>query len=511
MNLSLPLRPFAAFTKSPILRVSAVILSCVFSAGLAGAASSESEVDWQRFRGPNGLGTASSGDLPTEFGPETNVAWKTRVPRGYSSPIVSGDRIYLTGYEDDRLLVFALDLETGHEVWRRTAPRTRTATLDPRNDPASPSVVTDGEVVIAFFGDFGVIAYSPEGQQLWEQPLGPFTNLYGVGASPILLGDRVILAVDQQQGSFLLSLDKQNGELQWSTERPEAKTGHSTPVIWQPEGGEPQIVLPGSFYLTAFDPNTGEKLWWVDGLSFEMKSVPVIEDGVLFINGYGSQFNEPGQVIELPEWQQAKQEFDANADGVLDKAECLKHEVAKQWFGFNDLDQSGGLDEAEWLYFKGALASRNNIMAVRLPGGSARGDLTASHRIWQYFEKVPQLPSPLVYQDVLYMVDDRGITTTLKPATGEVIAQGRLEGAVDSFYASPVGADDKVFLASRSGTVVVLPPGGQLKPLAVNDLDEQIQATPAIAQDQLIIRTRDHLYAFSSTASDAEDGKQPKP
>ena len=144
------------------------------------------------------------------------------------------------------------------------------------------------------------------------------------------------------------------------------------------------------------------------------------------------------------------------------------------------------------------MASDNGMLAIRLGG---RGDMTATNVRWKYHKAVPQLPSPLVYRDVLYMVNDGGIVTALKPESGAELGQGRLKGAIDRYYASPVAADNKVFMLSETGKVVVLPPGGNLDPIAVNDLGDDIYATPAISGGRMYVRTRAWLYCFGMSAS----------
>ena len=141
------------------------------------------------------------------------------------------------------------------------------------------------------------------------------------------------------------------------------------------------------------------------------------------------------------------------------------------------------------------MASDNGMLAIRLGG---RGDMTATNVRWRYHKAVPQLPSPLVYRDVLYMVNDGGIVTALKPESGAEVGQGRLKGAIDRYYASPVAADNKVFMLSETGKVVVLPPGGSLDPVAVNDLGDDIYATPAISGGRMYVRTRGWLYCFGT-------------
>ena len=399
-----------------------------------------------------------------------------------------------------------LDRETGSELWRREAPRTRIEPLDNRNGPASPSPVTDGKRVWVFFGDSGLLCYTKGGEELWRHPLGPFDNLYGMGASPILAAGNVVLVVDQQQGSYLLAVDAGSGEPAWRTERPAARSGHSTPVLHRPEGGELQIVVPGSFFLTSFSAGTGERLWWVSGLSFEMKSTPAIGDGVLFINGYAMPMNEEGRHVRLEPFREVVATHDGDADGKISEEEAPEGLVSNV-FSFFDLAGDGLLDAGDWAYFQSALDTRNGILAVELPDAGLRGDLTASHVRWTYHRKIPQLPSPIVDDGVLLMVDDSGITTTLRSATGELIEQSRLEGAVDSFYASPIVADHKFYLLSRSGKLVVLPSDGSLEPLAVSDLDDLATATPAIDQATMYLRSRSALWALRRSADDSPAGR----
>ncbi len=491
-----------ATLSSPFLAPQRAVVALLLASAVGSAGHATS--DWAMFRGPNGQGIAEVGALPTEIGPEKALIWRLEIPPGSSSPVLFGDRIYLTGYDGDDLLVLAIDV-SGQEAWRKTVPRTRHEKLDNRNDPASPSVAVDERGVVAFFGDFGLIAYDHQGQEQWRKALGPFNNLYGVGASPVIHGDMVVLSVDQQQGSFLKAFSRSSGETVWETRRPEAKTGHSTPILYEPEGGKPQLILPGSFFLTGYDLATGRKLWWVHGLSFEMKSVPVIGAGHIFINGYGSQFNDPDKSVATMEWAEAIRKSDENADGQISEDELAHDQFAHGWFGFNDLNQDGRLSEVEWQYFRDALATRNNMMAVRLPLADERGDLTGTHISWQYFRNVPQLPSPVLYRGVLWMISDRGIATTFEPRTGMIINQGRIAGGAESYYASPIAADGKIWLAARSGLVSVMPADGHLEPLHQVELDETITATPALAPGRLYVRTNKALWAFASAPAEGSN------
>jgi outer membrane protein assembly factor BamB len=458
-----------------------------------GALAAPPADEWSRFRGPNGSGVADGRKLPAEFSPTNNVVWKTELPQGYSSPIVFGTRIYLTGVRDGRLLSLAIDRATGKLVWEREAPRARHEKLDQRNHPAAPSAAVDGERVYFFFPDYGLLAYDLDGRELWRKPLGPFNNIYGMGASPIVVGDIVVLTCDQSTGSFIAAFDARTGQERWRTPRVEARSGHSTPVVYTPPGGRPQIIVPGSFLLSAYDTRDGARLWWVGGLSFELKSTPVVSGDTLYINGFGSPENQPGAKIAVAPADAVFAERDADRNGKL-SAEELPTAHARSSLPFFDLNGDTFVDRDEWNYYKAAMESENGMLAITLGG---KGDMTATAVRWRYQRGIPQLPSPLLYGGVLYMVNDAGgLVTTLNPETGALIQQGRLKVPSDRYYASPVAGDGKVYISSESGKVIVLPPGGGLETLAVNDLQDNIYATPALVDGRIYVRTLNTLYCF---------------
>jgi outer membrane protein assembly factor BamB len=451
--------------------------------------------EWSRFRGPNGSGISAAKDLPIEFGPEKNLVWKLDLPQGHSSPILHRDRIYLTAFREKDLSTLAISTD-GRIVWETKLSGLATPSVDKRNNAASPSPAVDDTGVYVFFHDFGLVSYDLNGKERWRLPLGPFINIYGMGASPVLVGDLVVLSADQSVGSYVIGVDKKTGKQRWKTMRPEAKSGHSTPIVWKAADGRDEILLPGSFLLTAYDAKTGAKKWWTSGLSFEMKSVPIVAKvagaDMLFINGYGSPENDPGRLIEAGDTKEVFAARDADKNGTLDKAE-LPTDHARGWMVVFDLDTDGKVTPGEWDYYRAALASRNGMLAIRLGG---EGDMTAKNVVWQYQRAVPQLPSPLLYQGVLYMVNDGGIVTTLNPETGAVVKQGRIPGAIDRYYASPVAGDGKVYMTSEKGKIAVLRPDGNLEPIAVNDIGEDCYATPALADGRIYVRSRNTLFAF---------------
>jgi len=448
--------------------------------------------EWSRFRGPNGSGVSPAVDVPIKFGPGKNLLWRTPLPPGHSSPVLFGDRIYLTAFRGNELVTFALDRATGRILWERTGPSVTPQVVDKRNNPASPSPAVDASGVYVFFPDYGLIGYGTDGTERWKMPLGPFNNIYGMGASPILVGDLVVLNCDQSIGSFLLAVDARTGRERWRTARPEARSGHATPIVWRAPDGRDQILVAGSFLLTAYEPGSGRKIWWVRGLSFEIKSTPVIGGDTLYINGYGSPVNDPGRKVVVPPADDVWKTADRDGDGVLSKSEFPNY-TAAFWFDVGDLDRSGSLSKEEWEYYRAALDSENGMLAIRLGGA---GDTTESAIRWKYQRSVPQLPSPLLYRNVLYMVNEGGIVTTLNPETGDLIRQGRLTGALGSYYSSPVAADGHIFFTSERGAIAVLPPTGDLTPVVVNNLNEDCYATPALADGHIYLRTVEALYAF---------------
>jgi outer membrane protein assembly factor BamB len=451
-------------------------------------------VDWTRFRGPNGSGVSAAANVPVEFGKEKNLVWRLPLPQGHSSPILFGDRIYLTAFRGNDLVTIAIDRLAGKILWERRAPTVTPRVVDPRNNPASPSPAVDANGIYVFFPDYGLIAYDTAGTERWKMTLGPFNNIYGMGASPVIVGDLLILNCDQSVGSFLLAVDRRTGTERWRAARPEAKSGHVTPIVWRAPNGRDQILVAGSFLLTAYEPSTGTKIWWVRGLSFEMKSTPVIGGDTIFVNGFGSTENEPGRKVVVPQADEVWKTADANHNGVLEKAEFPKYTPAF-WFGACDLNADGVMSKDEWEYYRAALDSENGMLAIRLGG---TGDTTATAIRWKYQRAVPQLPSPLLYKNVLYMVNDGGIVTALNPATGDVIKQGRLTGALGNYFSSPVAADGHIFFTSQLGAMAVLPPSGDLTPIVVNDLKEDCFATPALADGRIYVRTVEALYAFGS-------------
>ncbi len=446
---------------------------------------------WPRFRGPAGLGVSESQNLPVHFGPGENVVWRTELIPGESSPVIAGDRLFLTGATDDELVTYCLDRNTGKILWQRSVPRERNQSYHKINSTASPTPVTDGKIVVVFFGDFGLIGYGLDGTERWRLLLGPLNNINGHGASPILVDGKVVMVCDQDSGSYMIAVDQSNGRVLWRTERPEVTRGYSTPAVFRRRGEPVELIVPGSYQLIAYSLDRGEKLWWVRGMAWQLKSVPLIDGNRIYLNAWESGGNSASQV-DLPSHSQVLAERDVDRNGRLSLEEIDGFKPAGMWPNV-DLDKDKFLSERDWEFFRARLEAQNSMMAIRHGG---RGDLTDTNVLWRYRKSLPNVASPLLYQSVLYLVKDGGIVTTLEPESGQVLKQARVKGAGDRYYTSPVGSDDKVYLISQSGKAAVLKAGGQWEVAALNDLAEECYATPAVAHSRLYIRTRSTLYCF---------------
>ena len=480
-----------------MLKITLLLVAILFVLSSTTFASDE----WSQFRGPNGTGVSETKGLPTEFGPNKNVVWKTELPPGHSSPVLTRDRIFVTAHSNDKLFVISLDRQTGKILWQKEAPRANAGRLQNVNGPASPSPVTDGTNVYVFFQDFGMISYDPEGKERWKLQLGPFNMFYGFGASPILVDDKVILPVDQDSpASYLIAVDKNSGKLRWKVERPIVISGYSTPIVYKPAQGPKQIIVPESFQLSAYSVEDGKRVWWVRGLACEMKSIASHDSEYLYINGWGFPQNQPGRQVKTTTWEEGLAAYDKDKDQLIAKSEITAaagtadiDKMLKSAFEAFDMNRDEKLNARDWEVFQAMMASENGLLAIKMGG---KGDQTAKAIRWRYTKPVPQVPSTLLYHGVLYMINDSGILLSFDPATGNVLKQGRLHGAIDKYFSSPVAADDKVYLIGQGGQVSVLKAAGDWQVLAVNELDDECYATPAIADGRIYIRTRSALYSF---------------
>ena len=472
---------------SASVRGGIAVLFALLASGLLTAS------DWTRFRGPNGSGVHEGGALPVEFGPAANIRWAAELPPGKSSPILTSNRVFVTAHQDGRLLTLAIDRSNGKVLWSRAAPERRSERMHRLNDEASPTPVTDGTNVYAFFGGYGLVAYGPTGDQLWTLPLGPFTNFHGMASSPILVGGKLVLVCDQDLEAYVIAVDPADGEILWKRSRPDFVHSFSTPVVHARPQDSPEIIVPGSYRMTSYTLD-GQEAWRVDGLTYQVKSGAVLDNERLYFNGWAPG-GEPAVRLELPAFEEMHERFDSNSD-----TELAKDEVPEDWLPSNwemhDRNKNGTLDARDWAHYRARRVSENACMAIRLGG---RGNITNSHMLWRHRKSLPDVASPILYRDVLYLVRNGGIVTALEPASGKVLKQGRLRQALDGFYSSPVAGDGKVYMVSDTGKAVVIAAGADWKVLQTNDLEEAVYATPAIGDGCLYIRTASRLYCFSGS------------
>jgi len=315
-----------------------------------------------------------------------------------------------------------------------------------------------------------------------------------MGVSPIIVEDNVVLVVDQLRESYIAAFKKADGHLCWKKLRPDAISGSSVPTLYSEPGRRPQIIAPSNYRMESYDAQTGEVVWYVTGLPGEMKSQPILDGSHLFVSGYAWPDNEAGNIRPVPSFEEDLAAEDTNTDGFIARDEARDARAKAAW-QFIDLNTDGKLDRAEWDKYRTMMSSENALLAYRLSGSGGR---TTASLLWKYQRAIPQVPSMVVYRDVLYMISDAGILTTLDPASGLVLKQGRLRGVSGSYLASIVAADGKIFVASQSGIVAVLKAGGEQELLSTNNLDEDIFATPAIDDKRIFIRTVSALYCFGT-------------
>jgi outer membrane protein assembly factor BamB len=193
----------------------------------------------------------------------------------------------------------------------------------------------------------------------------------------------------------------------------------------------------------------------------------------------------------VPDWKETLAQYDADHDGRISLAESpMKNPTT---FMEADLNRDGYLDERDWNFYRARRTSQNNVVAIR---GGGHGDVTNTHVLWRYRKAVPNVPSPLLYKGVMYLMKEGGIFTSVNPKNGEIYKQARLTGALGQYWSSPVATDGKIYVASEDGKVTVISAAAEWEILAINEFDEDIFATPAIAGESIYLRTRGTLYRF---------------
>ena len=410
---------------------------------------------WPQWRGPFNNGTAG-GEAPLEWSDTKNIAWKTPIPgRGHSSPIIWGDRIFLTtavptgkaadgaaqagsgrggpgggagAGQEHRFAVLCLDRNTGKVLWERTAKVTipHEGYHQRYGSFASNSPVTDGRRVWAFFGSRGVYCYDLDGRPVWQKEFSPLRmkNQFGEGTAAVLDQDRLILNFDQESDSFVLALDKNDGRELWRTSRDET-TAWAMPLVVEHEGRR-QVVVSASSKVRSYDFQTGKLTWECAGLGANVIPAPVAHNGIVYVMS-----------------------------------------------GFRD----------------------QNLLAIRL---GRQGDLTGTDAvIWTNKRGNSYTASPVLDGNKLYFVTDTGMLSCLNAATGEPYYQQQRLPKPYSFKASPVGVGGKLYLSTENGDVVVVKMGEKFEVLATNTLAGQVFiSSPAVAEGSLYLRSQEAVYCI---------------
>jgi outer membrane protein assembly factor BamB len=419
---------------------------------------------WPQFRGPNGDGISTAENVPTKFGPEEGVKWKTELPgRGWSSPVIDGGTIWVTTAEEsfpgeeERLAILrkagekekvfaqrqvatkinlsavSIDYETGSIL--KTVPFVsieNPQTIHALNSFASPTPVLSEGTLFAHFGAFGTFAVdTATGEIVWQTKID-LEHGVGPGSSPVVFGNRLFLICDGVDRQFVTALDCKTGKTVWTTDRPamrapegDQKKSYNTPIVVKGRDQRDQIVCMGAQWLVSYDPETGKELWRLDhGAGFSVVPRPV--------------YSEKTGLIYL----------------------------------------STGFGKPE-------------LLAVR-PDGS--GDITDSDKIvWREAKRIPARPSPLLVGDELYVISDGGIVSCFDALTGTLHWTERIDG---NYSASPLFADGHIYVANQEGMVSLFKPGKSFALEVQNQFDETIMASPMALDGSLVLRTGSALYRF---------------
>ncbi|MSR57603.1 MAG: hypothetical protein EXS05_08015 [Planctomycetaceae bacterium] len=274
------------------LRFSALLSLAILSGlGVAGSVSAD---DWRRFRGPNGSGVSSDKNVPIEISADKNLLWKVAIPgAGNSSPIVADGKIFLQSASEDgsERRIVCLDLNDGRTIWHRSAPGTDVKVHQKNTLASCTAAVGNGRVFMPFWDGrhLSLAAYDLDGKSLWNVDLGTFEAQHGAGHSPIVVGDLVILANDQDGTSEIVAFHAEDGGVAWRKGRPPFKACYSTPLVLDEPGAEPELVVASTAGVTGYDPRSGSEKWnwpWsTNDKSLRTVGSPIVSQGMVFFTG----------------------------------------------------------------------------------------------------------------------------------------------------------------------------------------------------------------------------------
>ncbi len=415
----------------------------ILTACLALEAWSGVAENWPSWRGPAGTGVAKETQLPTRWGTNENVRW--RIPlsdRGNSTPIVWGNRVFLTQSTEagKRRSLSCLDRVTGRLLWERSVLTQTSEVTHDTNPQGSSSPVTDGERVVVWFGSAGLFSYDLTGTQLWHRDLGPQKHIWGWGSSPVLDGTRCYLNFGPGDPSFLVALDKATGKELWRVAEPHADAGEKRPgqekAVWAGSwstplpirsGGRDELILSWPMRLIAFEPKSGRELWSCGGLN------PLV---------YTSPLYEPSKEILV------------------------------------------------------AMGGYNGKALAVTAGGS--GDVTESRRLWHHPKTKQRIGSGVIHDGHIYILNDPGVAECIELGTGKLVWEERLRGpaAKSDNWSSMIVAGNKIYSINQGGDAFVLQASPKFQVLATNALHEVMIASMAASDGVLFIRTYNALWSL---------------
>ncbi|MDG1893109.1 MAG: PQQ-binding-like beta-propeller repeat protein [Verrucomicrobiota bacterium] len=466
--------------------------------------------DWAQFRGPNASGIAEGQAPPLEFGPGKNELWRLDVNSGHSSPCVVGDVLFLTTFDAElqQLAVLCLDRHTGREKWERIVPSTYIEKGHPSFNPASSTPASDGDCVVAYFGSFGLICFDLQGVKRWEIPMPLAKSFAGNAISPVIFGDQVFLYRGNYVDHYLLAVDKLSGEERWRVPQDEPFAGElactATPVML----GQ-QLIVHSARAVQAFDPVDGRRIW-ITQCATTATTVPVIAGDEVIVAAW-NQAGEPALRPQFPGFQMLLDKHDGDEDGSISKTEFPRLWMFHRPLGAEapmngatvrferaDADGDAALERDEWVAHVNELEKirsryrTHGMLAIRTDSEGFLHD----HQI-RVLEKrgIPEVPSPLVHNGLVYFVKNGGLLTCLDLETGRRLYQERTGGR-GTHYASPVIAGNRLLTVAGNGQISVMNTGPEFKSLAMHAMGDNVYATPAIVDGTLYIRTWTTLFAF---------------
>lgn len=469
-----------------------VAIICFIVSG--GAAVFAAENSDSYFRRDGGVARLETDSLPDRLDSPDGLRWRTPLDSGHSTPVVCSGRIFLTTYNSaaKELATLALAADTGRVLWKRAVPAVQIEEFSrDTGSAAQASPACDDQRVYVFFGSYGLICYDRQGTRLWQKRMGPFQDEYGSASSPVLIDDKLIIQQDHDVKSFLMALDRKSGKVIWRSERPEATRSYSTPSIWT-RNGRKELLIAGSRELAGYDPSDGKRLWWIHGLARIVIPTPVPSGDRIYMGSW-TPGGDSMMRIRMEPWTEALRKWDKNSDGRLVKDELTDKVMNDRFFPI-DLDQSGDLKQDEWeRYADIFMQAQNGVLAIK--PSSDGGEQNESAVLWRSTHGAPYVATPLLDRNILWTVKDGGIATKISAEKGIVLQTKRLAD-MGNYYASPVSANGKVYIASRQGVVTVVANDPDWNVIDTRDFVEGIYATPFIAEGCLFIRTEKALYCF---------------